>query len=63
MQGGAVHGVTDKQAAFPIEGAVRPRDLLATVYHLMGYPPHTEVYDPVNRPIQISRGEVIQEIL
>ena len=63
VQGGAVHGVTDKQAAFPIEGAVRPRDLLATVYHLMGYPPHTEVYDPVNRPIQISRGEVIQEIL
>lgn len=63
VRGGAVHGVTDKHAAHPIEGAVRPKDILATIYHLMGYPPHTEVYDPVNRPTQISRGEVITEIL
>ncbi len=63
VHGGAVHGATDKHAAHPIEGVVRPKDILATVYHLMGYPPHTEVYDPLNRPIQISRGEVIKEIL
>ena len=63
VNGGIVHGATDKHAAFPIEGAVRPKDILATVYHLMGYPPHAEVYDPQNRPIPISRGEVIKEIL
>ena len=63
VNGGIVHGATDKHAAFPMEGAVRPKDILATVYHLMGYPPHAEVYDPQNRPIPISRGEVIKEIL
>lgn len=63
VRGGAVYGESDKHAAFPVEGAVRPRDFLATVYHLLGYPPHTEVYDPVNRPTQISRGEVIHQIL
>ena len=63
VNGGVVHGASDKHAAHPIEGAVRPKDILATVYHLMGYPPHTEVYDPLNRPIPISRGTVIKEIL
>ncbi len=63
VRGGAVHGVTDKHAAHPVDGAVRPRDLLATIYHLMGYPGHSEIYDPFNRPVQISRGEVITEIL
>ena len=63
VQGGVVHGATDKHAGHPVEGAVRPKDILATIYHLLGYPPHTEIFDPQNRPTQISRGKVIQEIL
>jgi len=63
IQGGVVHGHTDKQAAFPLDDAVRPRDILATIFHLLGYAPHTEILDPLNRPLQISRGQVIQNIL
>ena len=63
VQGGSVVGKTDKQAAFPIDGAVRPRDFIATVFHLLGYAPHTEIYDPFNRPLPISRGRVLHEIL
>ena len=63
VRGGTVVGKTDKQAAFPIDGIVRPRDFIATVFHLLGYAPHTEIYDPFNRPLPISRGRVLHEIL
>ena len=63
IQGGVVHGKTDAHAAFPVDDIVRPRDILATVFHLLGYEPHTEILDPLNRPIRISHGKVINEIL
>ncbi|MCP3693886.1 MAG: DUF1501 domain-containing protein, partial [Planctomycetaceae bacterium] len=63
VRGGTVLGKTDKQAAFPVDGMVRPRDFIATVFHLLGYAPHTEILDPFNRPLPISRGRVLHEIL
>jgi len=63
IQGGVVHGLTDAQAAFPVDEIVRPRDILATVFHLLGYEPHAEIRDPLNRPIRISHGKVINNIL
>jgi len=63
IRGGIVHGSTDKHAAYPVDGIVRPKDILATVFHCLGYPPETEVHDPLGRPVQISRGRVLHEIL
>ena len=63
IQGGAVHGSSDKHAAYPISGIVRPHDLTATMFHLLGYPPGTEIHDRLGRPLQVSRGKVIREIL
>ena len=63
VRGGSVIGKTDKHAAFPIDQAVRPSDFIATVFHLLGYAPHTEILDPFNRPLPISRGRVLHEIL
>ncbi len=63
VRGGSVHGVSDQQAAFPIDGQVAPRDVIATVFHCLGYEPNAEVRDQFNRPIRISRGRVIDEIL
>ncbi len=63
IPGGVVHGKSDGQAAYPIAGAVEPRDLLATVFHCLGYSPETELHDTENRPLPISRGRVIEEIL
>jgi hypothetical protein len=63
VQGGRVHGASDREGAYPAEGIVYPRDLTATVFHLLGYDPETEIRDPLGRTFPISRGRVVQEIL
>ena len=63
IQGGTVHGVSDKHAAFPVSDAVAPRDLIATIFHCLGFAPESEIHDPFGRPLPISRGEVIHEVL
>jgi uncharacterized protein (DUF1501 family) len=63
IRGGVVHGKSDGQAAFPISGRVEPRDLLATMFHCLGHSPDTEMHDTEGRPIPLSRGRVITEIL
>jgi len=63
VRGGVVHGSSDKNAAFPADGVVEPKDIVATVFHCLGFAPETEIRDNLNRPIPISRGRVIHEIL
>lgn len=63
IRGGTVHGVTDGHAAHPIDQIVKPRDFLATIFHCLGYAPETEIHDPFGRPLPISRGRVIEEVL
>lgn len=63
IQGGVVHGSSDNHAAYPRHGIVRPQDLTATLFHCLGFPPETEIRDPLNRPHPISRGHVIHEVL
>ncbi len=63
IRGGVVHGVTDGHAAYPLEGAVRPKDVLATVFHCLGYGADTEIHDPFGRPLPVSRGRVIEPIV
>ena len=63
IKGGQAHGSSDRFAAQPRDGRVRPEDLLATIFHCLGHHPETEYLDPLNRPHPISRGEVIRAIL
>lgn len=63
VQGGAVYGQSDAQGGFPLEGRVEPQDLTATIYHCLGYAPHTELTDRVGRPFAISKGQPIEPIL
>ena len=63
IRGGIVHGSTDRQAAEPLTEPVRPADYLATVFQCLGYDPDTLVYDVENRPIPISRGRIIEQVL
>lgn len=63
IQGGVVHGSSDNHAAYPTSGIVQPSDLTATIFHCLGYPPHTQIRDRLDRPHPISRGRVIREIL
>lgn len=63
VQGSVVHGKSDGHAAFPVSGVVDPSDLIATIFHCLGYSPETNLHDTLGRPIPISRGRVIQEVL
>jgi len=63
IRGGAVHGVSDSRAAEPLSDIVRPCDYLATVFHCLGYSPHTMVETVEGRPLPISQGRVIESIL
>lgn len=60
---GFVYGASDKNGAYPAENPVRPDDLAATIYHLLGIDPHTEVYDTAKRPLAITSGKPIMDII
>lgn len=63
IQGGVVHGKSDKHAAFPVEGKVAPCDIAATIFHCLGYNPETQMIDQDGRPMAITRGNPIEAIL
>jgi len=60
---GFVYGKSDKNGAYPASDPVRPDDLVATMFHLLGIDPHTEVMDSLNRPLAIAAGNPIMGIL
>ena len=60
---GFIYGSSDANAAYPEEHPVRPDDLAATMYHLLGINPQTEVLDTSDRPLVISGGEVLHDII
>lgn len=63
IQGGGVHGSSDRQGGFVQSGLVRPQDLTATIFHCLGYAPDTTIRDALDRPLSISHGQVIREIV
>jgi hypothetical protein len=56
IQGGAVYGESDNQAAFVKDKPVHIRDIVATIYHLLGIDPAMPVYDRANRPTAVAHG-------
>jgi hypothetical protein len=62
---GRVVGATDKHAGDVTERPISPKDLLATMYHLLGIDPHGFVPDQTGRPMPLLPGsaEVIAEML
>src|SRR5205807_10643469 len=63
VRGGAVHGSSDRYAAYPASQPTTPADLAATIYHCLGVDPHTQLYDRLNRPFTLCEGTPIQPIL
>ena len=47
---------------YPDEHPVRPEDLAATIYHLLGIAPQTEVRDRLNRPLAIAGKPVLEVV-
>lgn len=61
---GAVIGRTDKEGGFPEERPVSPKDVLATIYHLLGIDPHSTILDMQQRPLPlVESGEVMHDML
>jgi hypothetical protein len=63
VRGGIVHGASDSIGAYPRDGRVLPQDLLATVFHCLGIRPDTQIHDPQGRPLPLTRGEVIRQVV
>lgn len=60
---GMVYGSSDKAAAFPTSHPCDPRDIAATVYHLLGVPANTIVHDHASRPHLLVIGQKIDGLL
>lgn len=60
---GVVYGASDNMAAYPTANPHDPKDLAATVYHLLGVPADTTLYDRTHRPHNLIIGEKINGIL
>jgi uncharacterized protein (DUF1501 family) len=60
---GYVHGKSDKTGSAPLEGAVHPTELLATLYHAVGIKPDTIVYNHLNQPRELVKGEAVTALL
>lgn len=63
LRGGMVIGQTNDKAEHPIERPLKPHDLLATVYRVMGIDTELSFNDFSGRPVPIlSEGEPISEL-
>jgi len=64
IRGGQVVGATDAAGASVVERAVRPPDLLATIYSALGIDPSRELLAEDGRPVRIlDGGSVVRELL
>lgn len=56
---GAVYGKSDATASSPAENPVHPTEILATVYHSLGIPPSTIVYNHLNQPRELVKAKPV----
>ncbi|MBX7164915.1 MAG: DUF1501 domain-containing protein [Pirellulales bacterium] len=60
---GFVLGASDKRGAEVVDRPVSPKQLLATMYHLLGIDHRQIVHDTLGRPLPLVDAEVIDEVL
>lgn len=64
IRGGQVVGASNAKGEFPAERPIKPADLLATLYHLLGVDLKLHFYNRAGRPVPINNdGEVIHELV
>ena len=62
VKGGNIIGESDEWAGYPNSKAFYPSDMGTTIFQAMGIDPRSEVHDLGNRPIAISKGNIINEL-
>ncbi len=60
---GLVHGASTPDGSAVAEDPVSPGDLAATLYHCLGISPNTELHDQESRPMPLTSGRVLTELL
>ncbi len=60
---GHVYGASDKLGAYPTAGQASPEDLAATMLSQLGISPDAEIRDALGRPLAVSRGKVLADVL
>jgi hypothetical protein len=64
LNGGQVVGRTNARAEHPVERPLKPADLLATIYYVLGIDPKLHFKDHTGRPLPIlDEGEPIKELI
>jgi hypothetical protein len=63
VRGGVLVGSSDKTGSYPASHPKRPDDIMATVYHALGFEPETMIRDQLGRPMPIAEGKPIRELL
>ncbi len=64
LKEGVVYGASDRTGSSPAERPVSPGDIIATLYHLLGVSPDTNIYDVLGRPHPlVPRGRVMEELM
>ncbi len=64
IRGGQVVGESDKLGSHPLARAVTPADIHATVFAALGYDANAIHYSTVDgRPVPLSEGQVVRELL
>ncbi len=59
---GYVHGKSDATGSAPLESPVHPRELLATIYHSVGINSRTLVYNHLNQPRELVKGDPVLDL-
>ncbi|MFO0951452.1 MAG: DUF1501 domain-containing protein [Isosphaeraceae bacterium] len=63
INGGQVFGSSDRNGAYPATDPIRPHDLTATIFHLLGIEHHGVFFDKANRPNPLTRGEPLVPLM
>jgi hypothetical protein len=63
IRGGQVFGASDKNGAYPTVDPIRPHDLTATIFHLLGVDPAGMFHDLNDRPHPITKGEPLARLI
>jgi Protein of unknown function (DUF1501) len=64
IRGGQIVGESDKIGGEPWSRPVTPADIHATIFAALGYDPHAITYSTVDgRPVPLSEGQVVRELL
>ena len=64
LKSGVVVGATNKKGEYPVDRALSPPDVLATIYRQLGIDSHRQFINTAGRPISIlAHGEPIAELL